>query len=123
MASAFDSIRAIDYTVIYTQDLASMRRFYTEVMRFRFLRELTPRWIEFAVGGQTLALCDRGEAPSSPSVQLAFRVAPDAVAACAEELAARGIAIDRPVTDQPFGHRTLFFRDPDGNVLEIYAEI
>ncbi len=26
-------------------------------------------------------------------------------------------------TDQPFGHRTLFFRDPDGNVLEIYAEI
>jgi len=25
--------------------------------------------------------------------------------------------------DQPFGHRTLFFRDPDGNVLEIYAEI
>jgi catechol 2,3-dioxygenase-like lactoylglutathione lyase family enzyme len=28
-----------------------------------------------------------------------------------------------PVTDQPFGHRTVFFRDPDGNVLEIYAEI
>jgi catechol 2,3-dioxygenase-like lactoylglutathione lyase family enzyme len=26
-------------------------------------------------------------------------------------------------TDQPFGHRTLFVRDPDGNVLEIYAEI
>jgi hypothetical protein len=29
----------------------------------------------------------------------------------------------RAPTDQPFGHRTLFFRDPDGNVLEIYAEI
>jgi catechol 2,3-dioxygenase-like lactoylglutathione lyase family enzyme len=27
------------------------------------------------------------------------------------------------VTDQPFGHRTVFFRDPDGNILEIYAEI
>jgi catechol-2,3-dioxygenase len=26
-------------------------------------------------------------------------------------------------TDHAFGHRTLFFRDPDGNVLEIYAEI
>lgn len=25
--------------------------------------------------------------------------------------------------DHPFGHRTIFFRDPDGNVLEIYAEI
>jgi catechol 2,3-dioxygenase-like lactoylglutathione lyase family enzyme len=28
-----------------------------------------------------------------------------------------------PPTDQPWGHRTLFFRDPDGNVLEIYADI
>jgi catechol 2,3-dioxygenase-like lactoylglutathione lyase family enzyme len=35
----------------------------------------------------------------------------------------RGVAIVSPPTDQPFGHRTLFFRDPDGNVLEIYAEI
>ena len=39
------------------------------------------------------------------------------------ELAAKGVAFEMPVTDQPFGHRTLFFRDPDGNVLEIYAEI
>lgn len=29
----------------------------------------------------------------------------------------------RPPTDQAFGHRTLFFRDPDGNLLEVYAEI
>jgi catechol 2,3-dioxygenase-like lactoylglutathione lyase family enzyme len=28
-----------------------------------------------------------------------------------------------PPTDQPWGHRTLFVRDPDGNVVEIYAEI
>jgi catechol 2,3-dioxygenase-like lactoylglutathione lyase family enzyme len=28
-----------------------------------------------------------------------------------------------PPTDHAFGHRTVFFRDPDGNLLEIYAEI
>jgi catechol 2,3-dioxygenase-like lactoylglutathione lyase family enzyme len=28
-----------------------------------------------------------------------------------------------PATDQPWGHRTLFFRDPDGNLLEIYADL
>jgi uncharacterized glyoxalase superfamily protein PhnB len=39
------------------------------------------------------------------------------------KLAERGAAIVSRPTDQPFGHRTLFFRDPDGNVLEIYAEI
>lgn len=26
-------------------------------------------------------------------------------------------------TDQDFGHRTLFFRDPEANIVEIFAEI
>ena len=45
------------------------------------------------------------------------------VDACAEEFAAAGVQMVFTPTDQPFGHRTLFIRDPDGNVLEIYAEI
>jgi uncharacterized glyoxalase superfamily protein PhnB len=57
------------------------------------------------------------------SLQLAFRVAPGEVAGCAQVLAERGVKIISGPIDQPFGHRTLFFRDPDGNVLEIYAEI
>ena len=123
MASAFDAIRAIDYMVIFTRDLPGMRRFYQDVLRFAFLRELTPRWIEFAVGAQTLALCEAPEDRQTSGLQLAFRVPLDTVAACAAELEAKGIPIERPVTDQPFGHRTLFFRDPDGNIIEIYAEI
>jgi len=50
-------------------------------------------------------------------------VAPHEVDLCAATLAERGVVIVHPPTDQAFGHRTLFFRDPDGNVLEIYAEI
>jgi len=56
-------------------------------------------------------------------VQLAFRVAPGEMAQCAAVLKERGVHFVEGPTDQPFGHRTLFFRDPDGNVLEIYAEI
>jgi catechol 2,3-dioxygenase-like lactoylglutathione lyase family enzyme len=56
-------------------------------------------------------------------LQLAFRVAPHEVDECAATLAERKVSIVSPPTDQTFGHRTLFFRDPDGNVLEIYAEI
>ena len=48
---------------------------------------------------------------------------PAEVAKCAELLESRGVEMVLPVTDHPFGHRTVFFRDPDGNVLEIYAEI
>lgn len=38
-------------------------------------------------------------------------------------LATRGVQLTSGPTDHDFGHRTLFFRDPDGNVLEIHAEI
>ena len=39
------------------------------------------------------------------------------------ELLRKGVALMSPPTDQAFGHRTLFFRDPDGNLLEMFADI
>jgi catechol 2,3-dioxygenase-like lactoylglutathione lyase family enzyme len=128
--SPFEAIRAIDYTVIFARDMDAMRRFYEDVLRFRFIRELSPDWIEYQVGGNTLALARprrvAGDSPmptGSASLQLAFRVPPPDVDRCAEELVRRGVSLLSPPTDQSFGHRTLFFRDPDGNLLEVYAEI
>ena len=123
-------IRSLDYTVIFARQMAKMREFYGATMGFPLHRELSPRWVEFRIGSNILALTERGgrfDDPAPPagalSLQLAFRVAPQEVDLCAATLAERGVAIVSPPTDQPFGHRTLFFRDPDGNVLEIYAEI
>jgi catechol 2,3-dioxygenase-like lactoylglutathione lyase family enzyme len=128
--SAFKAIKAIDYTVIYVRDLSSMRRFYEDVLQLDLIRELSPRWIEYRIGPNVLALALPGlTAKDDPvpkhtaALQLAFKVARDDVDACAAELTKQGIAIMLPPTDQPFGHRTLFFRDPDGNLLEVYAEI
>lgn len=124
------AIRQLDYTVIFARDMARMRRFYAEVMRFPIEHELGPQWITFRVGSNMLALTERGLMfnDASPdigtlSVQLAFRVSPADVARCAEELVQAGVSLQMPLVDQPWGHRTLFFRDPDGNVLEIFAEI
>ena len=39
------------------------------------------------------------------------------------QLQARGVEILEPPASQSWGHRTLFFRDPENNVLEIYADI
>jgi len=50
-------------------------------------------------------------------------VPPSAVDACDAELVAKGVTIVRGPADLPeWRHRTLFFRDPEDNVIEIYAE-
>ena len=123
-------IRSLDYTVIFARQMVAMREFYGTVLGLALHRELSPRWIEYHIGSNILALTERGamfDDPSPPvgalSLQLAFRVAPGEVATCASTLKERGVSIISGPTDRPFGHRTLFFRDPDGNVLEIYAEI
>ena len=127
---AFQTIRAIDYTVILVRDMAAMRRFYEEILGFPLIRELSPNWIEYRVGPNTLALSRPGrtatDAPiptGTAALQLAFKVAVPEVDQCADELTRQGVPLLSPPTNQPFGHRTLFFRDPDGNLLEIYAEI
>lgn len=123
-------IRSLDYTIIFARQMPAMREFYGSTLGFPLHRELGPHWIEFRVGSNLLALTERGglfDDPAPPvgvlSLQLAFRVAPAEVASCAAALRERGVSIISGPTDRPFGHRTLFFRDPDGNVLEIYAEI
>jgi catechol 2,3-dioxygenase-like lactoylglutathione lyase family enzyme len=130
MTRALDAIRQIDYTVIFARDMARMRHFYGTVLGFPILNELGPQWIAYRVGSTTLALTGRGlmfdDEPTPAgmlSMQLAFRVPPRTVDACAAELIAQGVVVVSPPTDQPWGHRTLFVRDPDGNIVEIYADI
>jgi catechol 2,3-dioxygenase-like lactoylglutathione lyase family enzyme len=128
--SAFQAIRAIDYTVIFVRDMAAMRRFYQDILGFALSRELSPGWIEYRVGANTLALArpsrTAADAPTpdgSAALQLAFKVSAAEVDQCADELVRQGVNLISPPTDQTFGHRTLFFRDPDGNLLEVFADI
>ena len=128
--SIFQAIKAIDYTVIFVRDMPAMRNFYEGVLGFPMLRELSPKWIEYQLGNNTLALAvptrtatDAPTPEGSASLQLAFKVSVSEVDQCAGELLRQGIRLVSPPTDQSFGHRTLFFRDPDGNLLEIFAEI
>jgi catechol 2,3-dioxygenase-like lactoylglutathione lyase family enzyme len=127
------SIRNLDYVVLLCEDLARARQFYLDVMQFRIERE-TPRWVSFHVGSGLLCLRPRtlegsfqdgpGAPSGSASVQFAFRVAPPEIDEIQAELAAAGVDLMGPPRDIPaWGHRAIFFRDPDGNVIEIYAEV
>ena len=124
---ALTSLSSIDYVVLPCRDMVAARRFYREVMGFPITYERHD-WIKFEIGSMALALRPLdGPFAARPDpgrgVQLAFRVDYDQVDACHAELKAHEVAIIEPPADQDWGHRTLFFADPEGNVLEIYAEL
>jgi catechol 2,3-dioxygenase-like lactoylglutathione lyase family enzyme len=124
-------IRNFDYTILLCKKMKVTRAFYKDVMNFPIERDLE-NWVSFRVGATLLTLRPRGpclawdDGPAvsgSVAIQLAFRVPPPAVDACYAELVAKGVPIIREPTDLPgWRHRTLFFRDPEDNVIEIYAE-
>src|SRR5258708_6363497 len=124
-------IRNLDYTILLCKKLQETRAFYRDVMGFPIEHDFE-NWVSFRIGATLLALRPRGpglawdDGPAvagSAAIQLAFRVPPPAVDACHAELVARGVPIVREPTDLlNWRHRTLFFRDPEDNVIEIYAE-
>jgi glyoxylase I family protein len=126
------SIRHLDYVVLLCKDLPLMKDFYTKTMGFQIQLD-TVSWVEMRVGSVLLTLAQRGrpfEGPPVPdgsaTVQLAFRVTPQDVFSCYDELMEKNVEIIEPPTDKDityWKHRTLFFKDPENNILEIYAEI
>ena len=121
------NLHTLDYVILLCEDLERMKCFYHDVLGFPTECDWE-NWIELRAGAVLLTLRPRGrtyDGPASPgaSVQLAFRVAPPDVESSYNELLQNGVEILEPPRDHDYGHRTLFFKDPEGNILEIYAEI
>lgn len=124
-------ISNFDYAILLCNKMEETRAFYRDIMKFSIETD-RENWVSFRVGATLLTLRPRGSptgwdggksAPGSAAIQLAFRVAPHAVDAWHAELLANSVPILRGPADLPdWRHRTLFFRDPEGNIIEIYAE-
>lgn len=128
--SGFGAIRSVDYISILCVDLPTMRRFYTEVLEFSVYDEEPGHWVSFQIGTLWLALRPRGRSYDGPAIpdesaatQLSFRVPPADVDLAYETLQQHGVAVIEEPTDQDWPHRTLFFKDPEHNVIEIFADI
>ena len=123
------AVRQLDYAIVLCEDLDRMKAFYRDLFDFPIASE-SATGLTFQAGAVKLSLRQRtrgydgqGTRSELPGVQLAFLVAPDEVARCYEQLVAKSVEILESPTDQPRGHRTVYFADPEGNMLEIYAEI
>lgn len=123
------AVQQLNYAIVLCDDMARMKTFYRELFAFPVDSE-SETSLAFRAGSVLLSLRQRtrdydgqGVRPELPGVQLAFLVAPAEVDQCYQQLLAKGVTIVDPPTDQPRGHRTVYFTDPEGNLLEVYAEI
>jgi catechol 2,3-dioxygenase-like lactoylglutathione lyase family enzyme len=113
-------------TSLYVDDLGRATRFYEEVLQLRCLVR-SERLCAMDVGGghSILLLFRRGGSlnHSSPHdgsgpVHAAFAIAASELAFWDERLAAHGILIEERTT-WPLGGHSIYFRDPDGHLLEL----
>jgi catechol-2,3-dioxygenase len=116
-------VSALAELTLETDDLAALERFYREVVGLSVLaREDDRVWL--AVGEQTrLGLWAPGEKEfgdrGGTHVHFAFSAAPGGLDALAGRLRDSGVAVRGPV-EHPGGDRSIYFRDPAGNVVETW---
>jgi lactoylglutathione lyase len=101
---------------LYARDLAAARRFYGEQLGLPLWREEPNEALHFGAGGGVLSIhvAEDGDLPPRGG-WLVFAVASGIDQLC-EELRGRGIVLEKPLDDRPFG-RSAMFRDPDGHEL------
>lgn len=124
-----EKLSSLGYVIVLCDDLERMKVFYRELLAFTVVHE-TETGLTFQAGSSFLGLRKRtrrydhpAAASAAPGVQLAFLVEREAVDRHYRDLVSSGVEIVDPPADQPWGHRTVYFTDPEGNLLEIYAEL
>lgn len=126
------TITSVLETSLYAGDLAAAERFYSDVLGLALHARVAGRHVFFRCGAGMLLVFDPAgtDQPSSVGGQIvpphgargpghaAFAVAERDLDAWRARLTAHGVAIESEVT-WPGGGRSLYFRDPAGNSLEL----
>ena len=127
------TVRGLFETHLTVAGLSRSTAFYRDVVGLPIALELPERGAAFhwigAPGRAMLGLWTIGSAPMGMRLHVAFDMAPDDVLAAPETLRAQGIAplsfFGEP-TDEPsvigwMPAAAIYFRDPDGHLLEYLA--
>jgi catechol 2,3-dioxygenase-like lactoylglutathione lyase family enzyme len=126
------SLNGILEASLYVDDMARAQRFYEDVMALRRLFA-DQRLTAYEVAGRDVLLIFRrggsletahlsgGTIPPHDGhgpIHVAFAIAADALPSWEEHLRHHGVAIEGR-TDWPRGGKSIYFRDPDGHLLEL----
>ena len=114
-------------TVLYAEDLAAAERFYRDAVGLEVIGR-GDLGVVFRCGGGVLLIFDprKSGAPgrdvpshgTSGAGHIAFGTKPEDLDAWRQQLAIAGVSIEREV-DWDEGGRSIYFRDPAGNVVEL----
>jgi catechol 2,3-dioxygenase-like lactoylglutathione lyase family enzyme len=108
-------------------DLTAAKRFYHDVVGLEVISDLEDRGVAFRCGSTVLLVFDpertrvSGDLPAHGAVgdgHVAFTANASELDAWRRHLRAHGVVIESEV-DWPEGGRSIYFRDPAGNVLEL----
>ena len=125
-----DAPSAVLESALYVGDLDAAEAFYAGVLRLPVIAREAGRHVFLRCGAGVLLLFDPARTEVAAPGQtaglhgargpghLCFRAEPQGVEAWRERLVSTGTAIETEVT-WPNGARSVYFRDPAGNSLEI----
>jgi catechol 2,3-dioxygenase-like lactoylglutathione lyase family enzyme len=129
---AQDKLSHILETCLYAGDLDAAERFYTDVLGLTLHSKQSGRHVFFRCGEQMVLIFNPSES-SKPATHngldvplhgttgaghLCFAVREASLPAWQTQLARHGVAIEK-IIDWPGGGRSIYFRDPAGNSLEL----
>lgn len=117
---------------LYVPDLAAARRFYGDVLGLEIMAEAPDRHVFFRAGETVLLVFDpkqTAEGSSNPELpvpghgsrgagHVCFRASAAQIAAWVDHLGEAGVAVEADF-HWPNGARSIYFRDPAGNSIEI----
>ena len=128
-------IGKIALVTVLTDRVPEMVTFYRDVLGFA-VETASGEYVELASAGVRFAVCTRAtmaEATGDPSYgetrrgqafELAFPLAsPDEVDAAYAEVVAKGARGVKGPATMPWGQRTAFIADPEGNIHELFADM
>ncbi len=123
----------IGLVTVLTNNIQSLKSFYSGILGFSVQTDLG-NYIEFGSEGVRFAICEKEvmkKATNQPSYQeqrkgqsfeLAFPVgSPEDVDKTYSEIVSKGATPIKEPEMMPWGRKTAFFADPDGNIHEIYS--
>ena len=128
-------LNSIALVTILTDNAPALARFYREALGFEVKQDMG-NYIELRNDGVRFAICARSimfdatnhasyaQLHSGQCFELAFPCAtPAEVDRAYADILAKGAAPIKSPATMPWGQRTAFFADPDGNIHELFADL